>query len=90
MNNSALILVNAPSTDDTNTQWRTVLEAIVDNRRLVSIKHASIAMTVLGYARPAEQASPKQLYRIEEAVALLIASKILDATDLPKKQKRAA
>lgn len=87
---AALVLVAGPSGDDVNEQWRKVLEAIVDNRKFVSLKHASIAMSVLGYARPAEQASSRQLYRLEEAMQLLVAAGELSKTDIPRKKQKAA
>lgn len=78
-----LVLVDAPSSPAVNDVWRVALDAILDNRKLVSLKHASIAMTVSCYAKPAEQASKKQMYRVLEALELLAVGGYVPASIIP-------
>jgi hypothetical protein len=84
---SSLIIVNAPSEDSLNNTWRATLDLIIDNRKLVSQLHFEVSATVIGYHRPAEKATPRQLRCIEGALELLVAAGKLEAADIPRRPK---
>jgi len=51
-----------------NNEFRDKIETVLDNWRKCTPKQVAIAATLAGYYRPAEQASRKQEWNIEQAL----------------------
>lgn len=60
-----------PVPQDVHDQLHRLCGEILDNWRLVSAMHTGIASTVLGWTKPAERVSRKQMYRLAEAAEIL-------------------
>ena len=60
-----------PVSHSVHDQLHELCGVILDNWRLVSAMHTGIASTVMGWTKPAERVSQKQMYRLAEAAAIL-------------------
>lgn len=85
MNTALVLSTRSIATQQDNDAWHSACDLILSHYSSLPIRNVQVAVTVADYRRPADRASKKQLFRINEALHSLLEQGLVEPEKLPIK-----